>query len=74
MTAADVEWWVSPWDGQTHLFRKRGEDVSQALCTHSAPTARLTTSGEGARHCMACLLTHGSELANQHGDANRWGD
>ena len=73
MTAAGIEWWVSPWDGQTHAFRQRGEDVSQALCTHSAPTVRLANPDEGTRRCMPCLLTHGSELADQHGDAARWG-
>ena len=65
---------MSHWDGRKHAFRKLGEIASEAICTHTALTAKLTVPGDGAKPCLACMLIHGSELADKHGEAARWGD
>jgi hypothetical protein len=71
-TAPGLEWWVSNWDHQVHAFRKRGEIASEAICSHTALTAKLTEPGDSSKPCVACLLVHGNELADDHGDAAYW--
>lgn len=67
-----IAWLLSPWDHLVHAFRddKIGEIVAEALCDHSATTSRLTN--QDGRRCLACLLLHGDDLANLHGEMNRW--
>jgi hypothetical protein len=70
--AGSVEWLVSPWDGQTHAFT-RGEQVAQAVCDHSAPPDRLTLPTVMGSKCLACLIIHGLELADEQGRHGEWG-
>jgi hypothetical protein len=44
--------------------------VSEALCTHSVPSDRLTDLG--GQRCVACLLIFGGDLADQHGNQQDW--
>jgi hypothetical protein len=60
-------WRKSPWDHNVHAFRVLGEVASEAICKHSALTRRLTEPEETDRACQACMLLHGIELAEQHG-------
>lgn len=69
----DLLWRQSPWDHLVHAFRELGEISSAAICDHSAPTSRLIDPLPGARRCVACLLIHGGDLADQHGDGEQWG-
>lgn len=68
-----VRWLLSPWDHHVHAFPEEwiGEVVAEALCEHSALARRL--SNEDGRKCLGCLLLHGDDLAEQHGDANQRG-
>jgi hypothetical protein len=75
MTAATrLEWWVSHWDHQVHAFRKLSEIASEAICTHTALTAKLTEPGDTDKPCIACLLVHGNDLADQHDETAQWGN
>jgi hypothetical protein len=74
MTTPGLEWWVSHWDHQVHAFRTLTEIASEAICTHTALTAKLTRPGDTAKPCIACLLVHGNDLADQHGEAAQWGN
>ena len=67
-----VTWLTSGYDFKMHAFYSVGEgkDVSQALCTHSLPSERLADLG--GDKCVACLLIHGGDLAEQHGDQQNW--
>lgn len=65
-----VHWRISPWDHQLHAYHEFGELISEALCSHSARTNKLT-QGE-ARRCVACLLILGTRLADHHGDPTQW--
>jgi len=69
---ADLRWLQSPWDHFVHAFRELGEVASEAICQHCAPTSRLVEPFQGAKRCLACLLIHGGDLADQHGDQPRW--
>jgi hypothetical protein len=66
MNTPGLEWWVSRWDHHVHAFRKLTEVASEALCSHTALTATLTEPGDRNKPCIACLLVHGNELADQH--------
>lgn len=69
--ARPVTWLTSGYDFKQHAFYvvATGGDVSEALCTHSVPSNRLTDLG-GDR-CVACLLAHGRDL-DDHQPGNRW--
>lgn len=62
-----VEWLVSPWDERTHAFDDREAVTSRAVCSHSAPTARLCPPTVDNPKCLMCLVTHGLELAEVQG-------
>jgi hypothetical protein len=68
----ELLWRKSPWDGNVHAFRELGEIASEAICEHSALTSRLQTPTNRDRKCHACLLLHGLELSEKHGDADRY--
>jgi hypothetical protein len=68
----ELTWRLSPWDGQVHAFRVLGEVVSEAICSHSARTSRLTEPNDHDRRCQGCMLLHGIELAEQHGERDRY--
>jgi hypothetical protein len=68
-----VLWRISGSDLQEHGFYEihEGVNVSEALCTHSVPSDRLVEGqrdGIAAPRCVACLLIHGNDLADRHGD------
>jgi hypothetical protein len=72
---ADPLWLVSGHDLQSHAFPRVGEgrEVAEALCSHSVPSDRLQNpEGLHASRCVACLLIHGGDLAEQRGDPGRW--
>lgn len=69
----DVVWLISGNDFQTHAFYDVDKAVGflEALCEHSVPPDRLVDPKDTAltpRRCVACLLMHGNDLANEHGD------
>ncbi|GAB3446030.1 hypothetical protein GCM10027436_36020 [Actinophytocola sediminis] len=66
-----VVWRQSAYDERRHAFHEFGEAFSEALCEHSAPNAQLT-DGERAVLCVICVLVHGAELTEQHGDRGQW--
>lgn len=68
----DLMWKVSNWDHKVHGFRTLGEVASEAICTHSALTKKLTDNDGSHRWCHACQLIHGDELAAKLGDAGQW--
>lgn len=70
--AREVTWLTSGYDFKQHAFYQvgTGRNVSEALCTHSVPSDRLTDLG-GTR-CVACLLIFGGDLADQHGNQQDW--
>lgn len=62
---------MSPYGHHVHAFRedKIGESFAEALCGHSAPTARLVElSGEP---CIACQLILGDQLAGRQAEQFR---
>lgn len=67
----DLLWRQSPWDHFVHAFTALGEVASEAICGHCAPTSRLPEPLPGAKWCVACLLVHGGDLAEQHGERHR---
>lgn len=63
--SADPQWLQSPWQPrEVHAFREVGEGAASAtaVCTHSAPSDRLSVPERGARRCLKCLLTLGGDL------------
>lgn len=70
---ADVVWMVSGYDLQAHAFPTLGDTMSEALCSHSVPPDRFQDpEGLHASRCVACLLIHGGDLAERHGDPGGW--
>lgn len=71
--AREVTWLTSGYDLKQHAFYEVGSggNASEALCTHSVPSERLAALG--GEKCLACLLIHGGDLAEQHGDGEQWG-
>jgi hypothetical protein len=67
--AAQVTWILSGWDLKVHAFPSLGEVTSEAVCTHSALTARLVEPRGDEPKCFGCLLIFGDKLATQQGDA-----
>lgn len=67
---AELLWLQSPWDHRVHAFRVMGEIASEAICSHCAPSARLTEPLPGAKQCLACLMIHGRDLADRHGNSD----
>lgn len=70
---------ISGYDFQKHMFYAVDEDQGflEALCGHSVPPERLvdpSTTELTPKDCMECLLRHGSQLADEHGDSVRWSD
>ena len=65
-------WKLSSWDHTVHAFRTLGEVVSGAVCSHSALTRRLSDPTETDRCCQGCLMIHGIELAQHHGERDRY--
>lgn len=55
-----------------HALHEQGEVVSEAICGHCAPTSRFIEPLPDAKKCLACLLIHGDQLANQHEERPRW--
>lgn len=75
--AREVVWRISGHDLQTHAFYEiTPPDAAEALCGHCVPPARLVDPKDmTARRCIECLLIHGGELADEHGDRHplmRW--
>lgn len=70
--ASAVTWLVSGWDHHLHAFRERGEIYSEAVCTHTAQTSRLSEEVDGARTCHACMLIVGGELTGPVGNRDIW--
>lgn len=68
----ELIWRLSPWDHRVHAFRALAPVASEAICSHSALTIRLREPSETDRKCQACMLLHGVELAERHGDADRY--
>lgn len=68
----ELIWRLSPWDLRVHAFRTLTAVASEAICTHSALTTRLREPNDADRKCHACMLLHGIELAERHGDADRY--
>jgi hypothetical protein len=68
----DLVWMQSPWGHLVHAFPDMSEVAAEAICQHTAPASRLTEPLPGAKRCLACLLIHGGDLADRHGDAGRW--
>lgn len=69
--ARNVVWLISGHDFQEHAFYEvdRSRDFLEALCEHSVPQARLVDPNDTVltpRRCVACLLIHGGDLADQH--------
>lgn len=61
----ELIWRLSPWDHNVHAFAMLGEVASEAMCTHSALTSRLTEPNGHDRRCQGCMLLHGIELAER---------
>jgi hypothetical protein len=75
--AREVVWLISGNDFQEHAFHDVDETKGflEALCEHSVQPDRLVNPNETAltaKRCVACLLIHGDELADQHGDDTDW--
>lgn len=58
----EVVWLVSGWDHQVHAFPVLGEVASEAACTHTAMTGRLTEPTGREQVCPACALLRPIEL------------
>jgi hypothetical protein len=58
----ELTWRKSAWDNQVHAFRFLGEVVSEAICSHSCLTSRLTEPSDKDRRCQGCLMIHGTEV------------
>jgi hypothetical protein len=71
--ALPIQWLVSGYDNLKHGFYAVDEQQGflEALCGHSVPPERLLQ--KDCPECVACLLRHGSDLANEHGGA-KWHD
>jgi len=66
-------WRRSTRDGQLHLIGRVVAEVSEALCTHTVPTAELAEpGGEDEPRCHGCLLVLGDQLASRIGDRDRY--
>jgi hypothetical protein len=70
--ASTVEWWVSHYDQWVHAYRARGEIYSEAVCTHTTMSSKLTDDDGTAVRCMACVLIVGDELTEHHAERDRW--
>jgi hypothetical protein len=69
----DVSWRTSPYDAaHVHAFRPFDGGVAEALCTHSVPAAQVSEEDDSAAKCVACLLILGDQLADVHGDRDRY--
>jgi hypothetical protein len=68
----ELMWKLSPWDHRVHGFRMLGDVASEAICSHSAITSRLTEPSDQDRRCQGCLMIHGIELSERHGDTDRY--
>jgi hypothetical protein len=66
-------WLVSPWGFVSHaFFGSVSAGSSEAVCTHSAPSARLVPDDGTAQKCQACMMIVGTMLAARLGDRDLW--
>lgn len=69
----DPVWMRWQRDNQLHLFRGRVGEAGVTLCALMVPVADLAEpEGEDEQRCMQCLLNWGGELADRHGDRDRY--
>ncbi len=69
--ARNVMWLISGHDFRVHAFYEvdSSQDFLEALCEHTVPRVRLVDPKDSALsppQCVACLLIHGDDLADQH--------
>jgi hypothetical protein len=77
--ATDVAWRVSTLltsNGELrerHAFPSLTGDTAEALCEHTALTARLEPDDQSAHLCTLCWLFFGTDLADRLDNGERWG-